>query len=113
MILSEILDCSDTGSGLSLLGLPAEEVPLSSAAKDTIQTHVLMPLYRRRRSGPTTVDLGARRIARKDRPLTTLLLASTGGHLAQLYQLQRRMVDPNEPVVWVTFDSPQSRSMLA
>ncbi|TQN37949.1 UDP-N-acetylglucosamine:LPS N-acetylglucosamine transferase [Blastococcus colisei] len=44
--------------------------------------------------------------------MTTLLVAATGGHLAQLYQLRPRLVVPGSPVVWVTFDSPQSRSML-
>ncbi|WP_158544430.1 glycosyltransferase [Blastococcus sp. TBT05-19] len=45
--------------------------------------------------------------------MTTLLVAATGGHLAQLYQLRPRLVEPGTPVVWATFDSPQSRSMLA
>jgi UDP-N-acetylglucosamine--N-acetylmuramyl-(pentapeptide) pyrophosphoryl-undecaprenol N-acetylglucosamine transferase len=45
--------------------------------------------------------------------MTTLLVAATGGHLAQLYQLHRRLVEPGETVLWATFDSPQSRSMLA
>lgn len=45
--------------------------------------------------------------------MTTLLVAATGGHLAQLYQLRPRLVEPGSPVVWATFDSPQSRSMLA
>lgn len=45
--------------------------------------------------------------------MTTLLLASTGGHLAQLHQLRPRLVDRGEDVVWATFDTPQSRSLLA
>jgi UDP-N-acetylglucosamine--N-acetylmuramyl-(pentapeptide) pyrophosphoryl-undecaprenol N-acetylglucosamine transferase len=45
--------------------------------------------------------------------LTTLLVAATGGHLAQLHQLRPRLVKAGSPVVWATFDSPQSRSMLA
>jgi UDP-N-acetylglucosamine--N-acetylmuramyl-(pentapeptide) pyrophosphoryl-undecaprenol N-acetylglucosamine transferase len=45
--------------------------------------------------------------------VTTLLVASTGGHLAQLYQLRRRLVSGAEPVLWATFDTPQSRSLLA
>jgi UDP-N-acetylglucosamine transferase subunit ALG13 len=45
--------------------------------------------------------------------MTTLLVAATGGHLAQLYQLRPRLVLPGSSVVWATFDSPQSRSMLA
>jgi UDP-N-acetylglucosamine--N-acetylmuramyl-(pentapeptide) pyrophosphoryl-undecaprenol N-acetylglucosamine transferase len=43
--------------------------------------------------------------------MTTLLVASIGGHLTQLHQLRPRLVDG--PVVWVTNDSPQSRSLLA
>lgn len=43
----------------------------------------------------------------------TLLVASTGGHLTQLVQLAPR-IEPNaERRVWVTFDTPQSRSLLA
>lgn len=41
-----------------------------------------------------------------------LLVASTGGHLTQLTRLAPRLgVDPGSP--WVTFDTPQSRSLLA
>lgn len=45
--------------------------------------------------------------------MTTLLVAATGGHLAQLHQLRPRLVPAGEDVVWATFDSPQSRSLLA
>jgi UDP-N-acetylglucosamine--N-acetylmuramyl-(pentapeptide) pyrophosphoryl-undecaprenol N-acetylglucosamine transferase len=45
--------------------------------------------------------------------MTTLLVAATGGHLAQLFQLRPRLVEVGTPVVWATFDSPQSRSLLA
>lgn len=45
--------------------------------------------------------------------MTTLLVAATGGHLAQLYQLRPRLVPDGDRVVWATFDAPQSRSMLA
>lgn len=45
--------------------------------------------------------------------MTTMMLASTGGHLAQLHALRPRLVPASEHVVWVTFDSPQSRSLLA
>jgi len=39
-------------------------------------------------------------------------VASEGGHLAQLYLLSERM-DAADERVWVTFDTPQSRSLLA
>lgn len=45
--------------------------------------------------------------------MTTLLVASTGGHLKQLHQLHRRFEGLSEPFVWATFDTPQSRSLLA
>jgi UDP-N-acetylglucosamine--N-acetylmuramyl-(pentapeptide) pyrophosphoryl-undecaprenol N-acetylglucosamine transferase len=41
-----------------------------------------------------------------------LLTASTGGHLAQLSRLAE-LLDPAEDSLWVTFDKPQSRSLLA
>ena len=42
--------------------------------------------------------------------MTTLLVASTGGHLAELHDLAPRLgVGVRR---WVTFDSPQSRSLL-
>ena len=46
------------------------------------------------------------------RPLTTLLVASTGGHLKQLHQLYRRLTGISGPFRWATFDTPQSRSLL-
>jgi UDP-N-acetylglucosamine--N-acetylmuramyl-(pentapeptide) pyrophosphoryl-undecaprenol N-acetylglucosamine transferase len=45
--------------------------------------------------------------------LTTLLVASTGGHLKQLHRLHRRLVGVDGPYRWSTFDTPQSRSLLA
>ena len=42
--------------------------------------------------------------------MTTLLVASTGGHLADLHDLVPRL-GLGQPR-WVTFDSPQSRSLL-
>jgi UDP-N-acetylglucosamine--N-acetylmuramyl-(pentapeptide) pyrophosphoryl-undecaprenol N-acetylglucosamine transferase len=45
--------------------------------------------------------------------LTTVLVASTGGHLAQLFELRPRLIPPSDDVLWVTFDTPQSRSLLA
>ena len=42
--------------------------------------------------------------------MTTLLVASTGGHLAELHDLAPRLGLGERR--WVTFDSPQSRSLL-
>jgi UDP-N-acetylglucosamine--N-acetylmuramyl-(pentapeptide) pyrophosphoryl-undecaprenol N-acetylglucosamine transferase len=42
--------------------------------------------------------------------VTTLLVASTGGHLAELHDLAPRLDVADRR--WVTFDSPQSRSLL-
>ena len=44
---------------------------------------------------------------------STLLVASTGGHLAQLHRLRPRLDGVPERAVWVMFDTPQSRSLLA
>jgi UDP-N-acetylglucosamine--N-acetylmuramyl-(pentapeptide) pyrophosphoryl-undecaprenol N-acetylglucosamine transferase len=44
--------------------------------------------------------------------LTTLLVASTGGHLKQLHRLYRRLGGVDGPFRWATFDTPQSRSLL-
>jgi UDP-N-acetylglucosamine transferase subunit ALG13 len=44
--------------------------------------------------------------------MTTLLVASTGGHLKQLYRLHRRLTGVEGPFRWATFDTPQSRSLL-
>ena len=44
--------------------------------------------------------------------MTTLLVASTGGHLKELHHLRRRVADINGPFQWATFDTPQSRSLL-
>ena len=56
--------------------------------------------------------LGARAAARGGGELTTLLVASTGGHLKQLHRLHRRLVGIDGPFRWATFDTPQSRSLL-
>lgn len=45
--------------------------------------------------------------------MTTLMVASTGGHLTQLRMLWPRLDGLDSNVVWVTPDSPQSRSLLA
>lgn len=44
--------------------------------------------------------------------MKTLFVASSGGHLAQLYTLSKRMNSASDRV-WVTFDTPQSQSLLA
>jgi UDP-N-acetylglucosamine--N-acetylmuramyl-(pentapeptide) pyrophosphoryl-undecaprenol N-acetylglucosamine transferase len=44
--------------------------------------------------------------------VTTLLVASTGGHLKQLHRLHRRLVGVDGVLRWATFDTPQSRSLL-
>jgi UDP-N-acetylglucosamine--N-acetylmuramyl-(pentapeptide) pyrophosphoryl-undecaprenol N-acetylglucosamine transferase len=44
--------------------------------------------------------------------VTTLLVASTGGHLKELHHLRSRIEGVEGPFRWVTFDTPQSRSML-
>jgi UDP-N-acetylglucosamine transferase subunit ALG13 len=45
--------------------------------------------------------------------VTTLLVASTGGHLKELHHLHRRLAGVEGPYRWVTFDTAQSRSLLA
>ena len=44
--------------------------------------------------------------------MTTLLVASTGGHLKQLHRLHRRLVGVDGPFRWATFETPQSKSLL-
>ncbi|MGK7221901.1 glycosyltransferase [Kocuria flava] len=51
-------------------------------------------------------------IQRWDKMSRTVLIATSGGHLTQLYTLCRRM-ELEEPPIWITVDSPQSRSLLA
>lgn len=45
--------------------------------------------------------------------MTTLLVASTGGHLKELHHLRGRLAGVEEPFRWATFDTPQSRSLLS
>lgn len=45
--------------------------------------------------------------------MSTLLVASAGGHLKELYLLRERLSDVDGPYRWLTFDTPQSRSLLA
>lgn len=44
--------------------------------------------------------------------MTALLVASTGGHLKELHHLYRRLDGIDGPFHWVTFDTPQSWSLL-
>lgn len=44
--------------------------------------------------------------------MTKMLVASSGGHFTQLAELWPRIKDDDEDCLWVTFDSPQTRSML-
>jgi UDP-N-acetylglucosamine--N-acetylmuramyl-(pentapeptide) pyrophosphoryl-undecaprenol N-acetylglucosamine transferase len=44
--------------------------------------------------------------------MATLLVANTGGHLKQLHELRPRL-QVDDDVIWATFDTPQSRSLLA
>ena len=44
--------------------------------------------------------------------MTTMLVASSGGHFTQLAELWPRIQGTSADCVWVTFDSPQTRSML-
>ncbi len=44
--------------------------------------------------------------------MTTLLVSSVGGHLTQLNRLVPNLVGIDPDRLWVTFDSPQSRSLL-
>lgn len=75
------------------------------------------PAVAHSRSGPPAAS-GVRGTARRRadvlvRESTTLLVASTGGHLKQLHRLHRRLAGVQGPFRWVTFDSAQSRSLLA
>jgi UDP-N-acetylglucosamine transferase subunit ALG13 len=45
--------------------------------------------------------------------MTTLLVATHGGHLAQLHELAPRLRGIESSVLWVTNDSPQARALLA
>lgn len=47
------------------------------------------------------------------RPGTSLLVASTGGHLEELVRLRRRFNPALGAVEWATFDTGQSRTLLA
>jgi UDP-N-acetylglucosamine transferase subunit ALG13 len=44
--------------------------------------------------------------------MTTLLVASAGGHLKQLHRLRSRIAELDDRVVWVTWECAQTRSLL-
>ncbi len=44
---------------------------------------------------------------------TTLLVATAGGHLAELQRLRPRLADQGARSVWLTVDHPHARSLLA
>jgi UDP-N-acetylglucosamine--N-acetylmuramyl-(pentapeptide) pyrophosphoryl-undecaprenol N-acetylglucosamine transferase len=44
--------------------------------------------------------------------MTSVLVAAAGGHLAQLHRLVERLDVIGKDRLWVTFDGPQSRSLL-
>ncbi len=44
--------------------------------------------------------------------MTTLFVSSAGGHLAELHSLMPRLKGVDSDRMWVTFDTPQSRSLL-
>lgn len=84
-------------------GLEAASIATSlSTAEDLGTGHPHIP-QQRRPAQPASV---------KTRP-RTLLVASTGGHLEQLYRIRARLQPVNGEVEWVTHDDPQSRSLLA
>jgi UDP-N-acetylglucosamine--N-acetylmuramyl-(pentapeptide) pyrophosphoryl-undecaprenol N-acetylglucosamine transferase len=45
--------------------------------------------------------------------MTTLFVATTGGHLAQLFELAGRMNGLGQDRLWVSFDNEQARTLLA
>ena len=45
--------------------------------------------------------------------MSTLLVASAGGHLKQLHRLVPRIEELEQPLVWVTYRTSQSESLLA
>lgn len=44
--------------------------------------------------------------------MRTLMVASSGGHLMELHALQERLEPAADSIVWVTFDTAQSRDLL-
>ncbi|MST32009.1 glycosyl transferase family 28 [Acidimicrobiaceae bacterium USS-CC1] len=49
----------------------------------------------------------------RSRNTSIVFVASTGGHLVELLALSERLPVPADEALWVTFDTPQSRSLLS
>jgi UDP-N-acetylglucosamine--N-acetylmuramyl-(pentapeptide) pyrophosphoryl-undecaprenol N-acetylglucosamine transferase len=58
-------------------------------------------------------SLGRQREVPASATSATVLVASGGGHLAELHALHSRLVAPDERAIWVTEDCRQARSLLA
>ncbi len=56
---------------------------------------------------------GGRNLTGGEGELTTLLIASGGGHLEQLAELAPRLRGVDDDFIWVTWRSPQSMSLLS
>lgn len=67
--------------------------------------------------GTGDLDDGPRWPSQSREPLRlcmrTMMVASTGGHLTELYTLRRRLEPAPDSLLWVTFDTSQSRALLA
>jgi UDP-N-acetylglucosamine--N-acetylmuramyl-(pentapeptide) pyrophosphoryl-undecaprenol N-acetylglucosamine transferase len=70
-----------------------------------------MPARRGRLRAHSVVEVGLDALRPGARP--SLLVCATGGHLAQLHALAPRLDWVDGDRLWVTFDSPQSRSLLS
>ena len=71
-----------------------------------------MSTDRRRFAVAATVDGSVQRLAHEEGSLTTLLVASAGGHLEQLLQLRPRL-EVDTDITWVTYEVPPARNRLA
>lgn len=71
-----------------------------------------MPVSNSSETSRSFADSSFERVIYSPTPSKLLLVASTGGHLAQLVKFSR-FWNLSDDSLWVTFDSPQSRSLLA
>lgn len=55
---------------------------------------------------------GKKMPGRENQEMKSLLVASAGGHLEELWLLRPRLGELGQDVTWVTWDTPQSRSLL-